>query len=200
MRAAGEATRERILVAATEEFAEFGFAGARINRIAKTARASKDRLYTYFENKEDLYTAVTARWVEETVGEAALTADDLPGYVGRLYDSFLSHPHNLQLQTWIELESPEILFREGPFRAAREVKLAEIRRGQHAGLIDASWKATDLLIMLTDIPRTLAASVLVAERNAPAELAHSVRTDRRIAAIEAARRLIAFQNPSAQVV
>ena len=42
MRPAGEATRERILAAAKEEFAEHGLAGARINRIAASALVSND--------------------------------------------------------------------------------------------------------------------------------------------------------------
>ena len=51
MRSAGEATRDRILAAAKDEFATYGLAGARINRIAAQARASKDRLYAYFASK-----------------------------------------------------------------------------------------------------------------------------------------------------
>ena len=39
MRSAGEATRDRILAAGKEEFARYGLAGARINRIATDARA-----------------------------------------------------------------------------------------------------------------------------------------------------------------
>ena len=60
MRAAGHATRERILTAAKDEFTEYGFAGVRLNRIATTARASKERLYSYFASKEQLFEAVVA--------------------------------------------------------------------------------------------------------------------------------------------
>lgn len=82
MRAAGQATRERILVAAKAEFAQYGIAGARVNRIADAAKASKDRLYAYFAGKDELYAAVTAEWVTQTTDETALDAADLPGYVG----------------------------------------------------------------------------------------------------------------------
>src|SRR5690606_18846088 len=82
MRAAGEATRERILAAAKAEFAAYGVAGARINRIATAARASKDRLYAYFPGKDELYAAVVERWAAQTTAETALSADDLPGYAG----------------------------------------------------------------------------------------------------------------------
>jgi AcrR family transcriptional regulator len=50
-------TRRRILDAATVEFARFGLGGARVDRIAERARASKRMLYYYFGSKEDLFLA-----------------------------------------------------------------------------------------------------------------------------------------------
>jgi TetR/AcrR family transcriptional regulator len=52
---------ERILEAAVDEFSEFGFAGARVDRIASHARVSPRSLYYHFGNKQDLYLAVHAR-------------------------------------------------------------------------------------------------------------------------------------------
>jgi len=57
---AGPSVRERILRAATEEFAEHGFAGARINRIAEAAGANKQLIYHYFQSKDGIYAAVLA--------------------------------------------------------------------------------------------------------------------------------------------
>jgi TetR/AcrR family transcriptional regulator len=51
-------TAHDILVAAREEFCEYGFDGARVDRIAETAAANKRLLYHYFGNKEALYSAV----------------------------------------------------------------------------------------------------------------------------------------------
>lgn len=51
-------TKLRILDAASEEFADSGFAGARIDRIAQNAQANKQLIYRYFGNKHDLYEAV----------------------------------------------------------------------------------------------------------------------------------------------
>ena len=53
-----ERTARDILVAAREEFCEYGFEGARIDRIAARAAANKRLLYHYFGNKEALYSAV----------------------------------------------------------------------------------------------------------------------------------------------
>lgn len=51
-------TRKKILQFATLEFSEKGFDGARVDRIAKRCRVSKNMLYYYYSSKEDLFLAV----------------------------------------------------------------------------------------------------------------------------------------------
>ena len=46
--------RDVIIDAARAEFAQYGLAGSRIDRIAKSANASKERLYAHFGDKEAL--------------------------------------------------------------------------------------------------------------------------------------------------
>ncbi|MFD9045102.1 TetR family transcriptional regulator, partial [Streptomyces bottropensis] len=46
------ATKSRILQAAAAEFAAYGFAGARVDRIAKAASVNKNLIYIYFTNKD----------------------------------------------------------------------------------------------------------------------------------------------------
>jgi len=46
---------DRILAAAALEFAERGFAGARVDRIARRARVNKAMLYYHFKSKAGLY-------------------------------------------------------------------------------------------------------------------------------------------------
>jgi AcrR family transcriptional regulator len=53
-----ERTSEQILKAATEEFTEHGFAGARVDAIAARAGINKRMLYHYYGNKDDLFLAV----------------------------------------------------------------------------------------------------------------------------------------------
>lgn len=55
------ATRRRILDAASREFADQGFAGARVDEIARRAGTNKAMLYYHVGNKQDLYTAVLTR-------------------------------------------------------------------------------------------------------------------------------------------
>jgi AcrR family transcriptional regulator len=53
-----EGMRMRIMRAATAEFARYGFGGARLDRIAKTAGANKRMIYYHVGDKEGLYLAV----------------------------------------------------------------------------------------------------------------------------------------------
>jgi TetR/AcrR family transcriptional regulator len=54
-------TREGLLDAATEAFAEKGFSGARVDAIAERAKANKAMIYYHFGSKEGLYKAVLLR-------------------------------------------------------------------------------------------------------------------------------------------
>jgi TetR/AcrR family transcriptional regulator len=60
-----ERTRERILAAALKEFSAHGFAGARVDVIARRAAINKRMLYHYFGNKEKLFRAVLRQKIAE---------------------------------------------------------------------------------------------------------------------------------------
>ena len=66
-----QATRRRIVAAATVEFAEHGIAGARVDRIARAAATNKAQLYSYFGNKDALFDAIFARHVKGDLRNAA---------------------------------------------------------------------------------------------------------------------------------
>jgi AcrR family transcriptional regulator len=53
-----ERTKQEILEVATQEFADRGFAGARVDEIANKIRTTKRMIYYYFGSKEGLYIAV----------------------------------------------------------------------------------------------------------------------------------------------
>lgn len=68
-----ERTRATILKAATREFGQHGFAGARTERIAAAARCNIRLLYHHFGNKKTLYLAVLeAAYDDLRTREAAL--------------------------------------------------------------------------------------------------------------------------------
>jgi AcrR family transcriptional regulator len=190
MRSAGEATRERILAAAKAEFAERGLAGARINRIATEANASKERLYAYFPSKEALFAAVTERLVTDIAEDVAAASGDMAGYVGLLFDSYIRNPENARLHDWLNfggavkpVSSPEIV--------AMRRKLDDIRAGQAAGHIDSAWDPAQLLIMLIEITKSMAYPKNSALPLLKANRQVNSRAARRAAAVEAGRRLMA---------
>jgi AcrR family transcriptional regulator len=51
-------TRQRLLEAATEEFAREGYAGANVDRISKAAGFAKGTIYNYFDSKRALMLAL----------------------------------------------------------------------------------------------------------------------------------------------
>jgi TetR/AcrR family transcriptional regulator len=95
---AGEANAERILDAALEVFAAYGFRGARIDQIAAAANISKPNLLYYFRTKEELYTAVLRRtldmWLEplRELDSASNPRAALTAYIQRKLDYSRSHP------------------------------------------------------------------------------------------------------------
>jgi len=101
------ATRARLLDAAYAEFADRGFAGARVNRIASESGANKQAIYLYFASKEGLFDAV----LEDRLGVLAdlvpYTPTDLTGYIGALFDHMVEHPELVRLTQWKQLERPE---------------------------------------------------------------------------------------------
>ncbi|RYF38177.1 MAG: TetR/AcrR family transcriptional regulator, partial [Comamonadaceae bacterium] len=73
-----ERTTADILAVATREFAEKGFAGARIDLIASEMRTSKRMIYYYFGSKEALYLAVLEEAYRRIRSiEASLHLEDL---------------------------------------------------------------------------------------------------------------------------
>jgi TetR/AcrR family transcriptional regulator len=50
-----DSSRQRIFQAGATEFAQHGFAGGNVDRIAKAAKLNKAMIYYHFENKAELY-------------------------------------------------------------------------------------------------------------------------------------------------
>ena len=95
-----ETSRERILEAATAEFAAFGIAGARVDHIAEAAGCNKNLIYMYFENKEKLFTTVLQKHLTRIYEEVHFTPDDLPGYATRVFDFAMARPDLMRLMAW----------------------------------------------------------------------------------------------------
>ncbi|MEU3186032.1 TetR family transcriptional regulator [Streptomyces sp. NPDC006923] len=142
-----DVTKARLLEAATQEFATYGIAGARVDRIAVSASVNKNLIYVYFGNKEQLFDTVYAAAIEELLSAAPFDARDLPGYAGALFDFYRAHPHLLRLARWYGLERPGA----DALPVAQEstvAKLRELAAAQADGLVDAGMPAHALLTLV----------------------------------------------------
>ncbi|MEM1334186.1 MAG: TetR family transcriptional regulator [Actinomycetota bacterium] len=101
-----EATRARILAAATAEFGAHGLAGARVDRIAAAAAANKASIYAYFGNKDELFDRVVEASFEQLHAAVPFAPHDLAGYGTALFDYLADHPTVLRLDAWRRLERP----------------------------------------------------------------------------------------------
>lgn len=97
-------TKRRILAAARAEFAQYGLAGARVDRIADAGQANKRSIYVHFGSKNDLFDRVVATALTEMAEAVPFTAEDLPAYAGALFDYLTARPQVLRLTTWAGLE------------------------------------------------------------------------------------------------
>jgi AcrR family transcriptional regulator len=136
--------QERILKAATEEFARYGLGGARVDRIAARAGANKRMLYYYYGNKEDLFLAVLeASYARIRRAELGLHLEDLDPAQGvrRLveftWDYYLKHPEFLTLLNSENLHRARHLKRSRDIAAMHSPLIALLRdlllRGERAG-------------------------------------------------------------------
>jgi AcrR family transcriptional regulator len=151
-------TRDRIVMAAKAEFAQYGIAGARVDRIAKEARTSKERVYAYFRSKEDLYAFVARQELAVVAAASRMDPTDLPGYAGRIFDFFLSHPEHHRLVAWGRLElGDNAPAPDDPLMAAVREKTEQLRKAQEDGYLDPSWDPFDVLPLVHQIATSWAA-------------------------------------------
>ena len=146
--AAGRAQRQRnpaltkrdILIAAREEFCEFGLDGARVDRIAGRANANKRLLYHYFGNKEALYSAVLLdAYREIRLGERALHLDELSPVeamrklVAFTFEHFRANPWFIRLLATENILRAEHLKKVAEIPALHSPIVAQIRTVLAAG-------------------------------------------------------------------
>ncbi|MFW0786695.1 TetR family transcriptional regulator [Gordonia sp. CPCC 206044] len=152
-------THDRILAAATTEFAEHGIAGARIERIARSAQTSKERVYAYFRSKDELYRFVAARELEAMATAVPLEPKDLPGYAVRLHDHAVEHPQRLRLMQWGQLEMASDTADGDPYQMIVQGKIEQLRRAQEAGQLEESWDPADVLVFVSQLATSWAGQV-----------------------------------------
>ncbi|NEW25732.1 TetR family transcriptional regulator [Nocardia cyriacigeorgica] len=96
-----DATRQALLRAARDEFAEYGLAGARVDRIAEAAGVNKERIYGLFGSKDKLFDVILIDSLREFMQTVQPLADTEVGdYVAKLFDYHHDNPKLLRLMLW----------------------------------------------------------------------------------------------------
>lgn len=108
-------SREAILEAAAEEFAERGFDGARIEEVARRADYNKALVYRYFGGKRGLFEAMLSHYV----GRRRALLDELPESLAGLMAFWADR--QLEEREYLRLLQREALQYEGdePVEAGR---------------------------------------------------------------------------------
>lgn len=107
-------SRQKILMAAQKEFAARGFAGARMEAIARSAGCNKAMLFYYFSSKEGLYQTI----LKEVMGEfftkisGVLTPDLTPAALMEKFPElyiqlFAGHPEFVRIVAFDLIHDPD---------------------------------------------------------------------------------------------
>lgn len=155
-------TRERILAVATQEFAAYGYDGARVDAIVKRCRMSKNLLYHYFDGKEALFIEVMERAyasMRTRQNEVTLTGRDPLGDMRALVIHMVQH--FAEEPEFISLLSTENLHKARHIRKSKVIAdmfnpligtlKRLVRQGQQQGVFraDADW--VDLYISISGL-------------------------------------------------
>jgi AcrR family transcriptional regulator len=155
-----ERTKQDILKIATEEFAEHGLSGARVDAIATRMRTTKRMIYYYFGSKEGLYEAVLEKaYADIRAVEAELKLDSLEpeAAIRRLveftFDYDESHPNFIRLVTIENIHHAKHLAGSLKIRnvnaAVIETLTSILERGRKSGIFRADVDPIDIHMMIS---------------------------------------------------
>jgi AcrR family transcriptional regulator len=155
-----ERTKREILETATGEFAERGYAGARVDEIAARMRTTKRMIYYYFGSKEQLFVAVLERAYSE-IREAEQSVDveglDPPAAIRRIaeltFDHHESHPEFIRLVSIENIHHAEHMAKSEAIARlgspATDVIGRILERGRADGAFRTDVDAIDLHMMIS---------------------------------------------------
>ena len=156
------ATREALLAAAVAEFAREGFAGARVDEIARAAGVNKQLVYHYWGSKEALYrAALETVYAEIREKERKLSLADLEPLeamallVGFSFDYLAEHPEFIALLADENRNEGSHLRASEPLQQMHmpfvEMLEATLQRGVAAGVFRDDYDAINLYISIAGI-------------------------------------------------
>ena len=142
-------TRTRILEAAMKEFAQKGFAGARVDVIARRARINKRMLYHYFGDKEGLFREVLRRKMDERAAWLASAPEDPTERMPHWFRLACLDPEWIRLLEWEALQWGERKVIDASRRQESfDRALQRIRDLQSRGLLSPRFDSGQLLLSM----------------------------------------------------
>jgi TetR/AcrR family transcriptional regulator len=144
-------TRERILATSLKEFAANGFAGARVDVIARRAAINKRMLYHYFGNKEGLFKAVLRRKISERQAWAETLSGDPAESLAFWFEAACKDPDWVRLLEWEALQEEDRLIDEQNRREATVRGLKRIRQRQARGQISAELDPRHVMLAMRSL-------------------------------------------------
>jgi AcrR family transcriptional regulator len=140
-------TRERILAAALQEFAANGFAGARVDVIARRARINKRMLYHYFRHKEGLFRAVLRRKIAERQAWAEASSGEPEETLPFWFKAACGDADWVRMLEWEALQGdPKKPLDEKERRTAVERSLVRIRQRQARGQLSSDFDPRHIML------------------------------------------------------
>jgi TetR/AcrR family transcriptional regulator len=142
-------TQQRILEAALQEFAAKGFAGARVDVIARKARINKRMLYHYFGDKEGLFREVLRRKIAERSAWLANAPDEPSERLPAWFRLAWRDREWVQLLQWEALQWGDKKVIDEDRRIESVGRAVErVRQQQANGIIDPSLDPGQLLLSM----------------------------------------------------
>jgi TetR/AcrR family transcriptional regulator len=147
-----ERTRARILSAALKEFAAKGFAGARVDAIARRADINKRMLYHYFGDKEGLFRAVLRRKIAERQAWAENLSGDPAESLSFWFEATCKDADWVRLLEWEALQGNEgKVIDEKQRRAAVAGGLKRLRQRQARGQISDEYDPRHVILAMRSL-------------------------------------------------
>lgn len=156
-------SRQRILAAALAEFADKGYAGARVREIARRAGVNTQLISYYFGGKDGLYKELVAAWYQQEAGmahEQHSFADQVAGYLR----AFAAHPERLRMFVWEGLTRRGPRPPETPPDTGEAPEVTQLRRQQAAGEIADDIDPAYLLVAVMGAVTTIVTMPAMIER------------------------------------
>jgi AcrR family transcriptional regulator len=145
-------SRERILAAALREFAAKGFAGARVDFIARSAAINKRMLYHYFGNKKKLFREVLRLKMAERQTWAETLSGDPAESLSFWFKAACKDGTWVRLLEWEALQGkPEKLIDEKPRQAAVARGLERVRQRQARGQVSTEFDPRHVMLAMRSL-------------------------------------------------